>query len=87
MAIFSKFFGDLMSHIIREYADEEIKYFLYVSPLKIMGILLSDFMVSSLYIKFDDTVKNCILSSGYICSVSYSDPWPSAQTKHIFSNG
>jgi hypothetical protein len=52
MAIFSKFFGDLMSHIIREYADEEIKYFLYVSPLKIMGILLSDFLVSSLYSPF-----------------------------------
>ena len=49
LAIFSKFFGDLMSHIIREYADEEIKYFLYVSPSKIMDILLSDFMVSSLY--------------------------------------
>ena len=44
MAILSKFFGDLMGHIIREYADEEMKYF----PLKIMGILLSDFMVSSL---------------------------------------
>ena len=38
-----------MSHIIREYADEEIKYFLYASPLKIMGILLSVFLVSSLY--------------------------------------
>ena len=49
MAIFSKFFGDLMSHIIREYADEEIKYFLNVSPLKIMDILLSVFIVSSLY--------------------------------------
>ena len=48
IAIFSKFFGDLMSHIIREYADEEIKYFLYASPLKIMGILLSVFLVSSL---------------------------------------
>ena len=48
MAIFSKFFGDLMSHIIREYADEEIKYVLNVSPLKIMDILLSVFMVSSL---------------------------------------
>ena len=49
MAIFSKFFGDLMSHIIREYADEEMKYFLYILPLKIMGILLSVFLVSSLY--------------------------------------
>ena len=48
LAIFSKFFGDLMSHIIREYADEEMKYFLYILPLKIMGILLSVFLVSSL---------------------------------------
>ena len=32
MAIFSKFFGDLMSHIIRECADEETKYFLNVKP-------------------------------------------------------
>ena len=50
MAIFSKFFGDLMSHIIREYANEEMKYFLYTLPSKIMGILLSVFLVSSLYI-------------------------------------
>ena len=49
LAIFSKFFGDLMTHIIREYADEEMKYFLYILPLKIMGILLSVFLVSSLY--------------------------------------
>ena len=46
LAIFSKFFGDLMSHIIREYANEEMKFFLYILPLKIMGILLSDFTVS-----------------------------------------
>ena len=48
LAIFSKFFGDLKSHI-REYADEGMKYFLYILPLKIMGILLSVFLVSSLY--------------------------------------
>ena len=50
LAIFSKFFGDLMSHIIREYAEEyeEMKHFLYNLPLKIMGILLSVFLVSSL---------------------------------------
>ena len=46
MAILTKFFDDLMNHIIREYADEEMKYFLYILPLKIMGILLSDFTVS-----------------------------------------
>ena len=39
------------------------------------------------YIEFNNTVKNCILGSGYFCSVSYSGPWPSAQNKHIFSNG
>ena len=48
LAIFSKMFGDLMKHIIMEYADKEIKYFLYVSRLKMIDILLSDFMVYSL---------------------------------------
>ena len=49
MAIFSKFFFDLITHVTREYACEKIKSFLNVSPLKIMDILLSVFMVSSLY--------------------------------------
>ena len=48
MAILTKFFGDLMNHIIREYAGKKIKSFLNVSLLKIMDILLSVFMVSSL---------------------------------------
>ena len=48
--IFSKFFGDLTSHIIREYADKEMKLFLNVSSIKIMDILLSLFMVFTLYI-------------------------------------
>ena len=48
LATFSKFFGDLMSHIISEYADEEMKYFQYILSLKIMGVLLSVFLVSSL---------------------------------------
>ena len=48
MAFFSKFFGDLITHITREYAGKKIKSFLNVSPLKIMDILLSVFMVSSL---------------------------------------
>ena len=43
MAIFSKFFGDLMTHITREYAGKKIKSFLNVSLLKIMDILLSVF--------------------------------------------
>ena len=51
LALFSKFFGDLMSHIIREYADEEMKHFLHTLPLKIMGIFLSVFLVSSLYLR------------------------------------
>ena len=33
MAIFSKFFDDLMSHIIREYAGEKMKSILNVSLL------------------------------------------------------
>ena len=48
MAIFSKIFGDLMTHITREYAGKKMKSFLNVSPLKIMDIILSVFMVSSL---------------------------------------
>jgi len=48
IAIFSKFLGDLMSHTLREHAGTEMKYFLNVSPPKIMGILLSLFMVFSL---------------------------------------
>ena len=49
MAYLTKFFGALMNHIIREYAGRKIKFFLNVSPLKIMDILLSLFKVSSLY--------------------------------------
>jgi hypothetical protein len=56
LAIFSKFFGDLMSHIIRECAGKETKYFLNVSPLKIMGILLSLFKVFGLYDAFHKTL-------------------------------
>ena len=37
--------------VYKEYADEEIKYFLYHTPLKIMDILLFEFMVSSLYVE------------------------------------
>ena len=48
LAIFSKFFGDLMSQIIREYAGEETKQILNISPLKIMDLLLSLFQVPTL---------------------------------------
>ena len=43
MGIFSKFFGDLITHITREYAGKKIKSFLNVSPLEIMDLLLSVF--------------------------------------------
>ena len=47
---FCHLFGDLMSHINRGYANEEIRYFLYIWTLNIMGILLSVFfLVSSLW--------------------------------------
>ena len=65
MAIFSKFFGDLMSHIIKEYADEEMKYFLYILPLKIMDILLSVFLVSSLYEKSVNLNQETCMYSPY----------------------
>ena len=55
--IFSKFFGDLTSHIFKEYADKEIKSFLDVSSIKIMDILLSLFMVFSLYIMIHDWIS------------------------------
>ena len=64
LGIFSKFFGDLMSYIIREYADEEIEYFLYIWPLKIMGMLLSVFLVSSLSIKLFIEIKLLGLGPG-----------------------
>ena len=46
MAILTKFFGDLMNHIIREYAGKKMKLFLNVSLLTIVNLLL--FKVASL---------------------------------------
>ena len=43
IAIFSKFFGDVMNHIIRENAGEKIKRILVVFQLKSFNILLSFF--------------------------------------------
>ena len=40
MAILTKFFGDLMNHIIREYAGKKMKLFLNVSSLTIVNLLL-----------------------------------------------
>jgi hypothetical protein len=40
MAILTIFFGDLINHMIREYAGEKIKLFLNVSPLTIVNLLL-----------------------------------------------
>ena len=48
MAILTKLFGDLMNHIIREYAGKKIKLFLNATPLKIRDNLLTLFKVSSL---------------------------------------
>ena len=50
LAIFSKFFVDLMGNIIRKYEGKKIEWFLNVSPLTIVNILLWPFMVFSLYI-------------------------------------
>ena len=44
-----KIFDDLVSHIIREYAGKKRKWFLNVSPVTIMNILLWPFMLLSLY--------------------------------------
>ena len=49
MAILTKVFGDLMNHIIREYAGKKIKSFLNVSLLNIMGILVCFFGIQSSY--------------------------------------
>ena len=54
-----------MSHILREYADEEMKYFLYILPLKIMDILLSVFLVSSLYEKSVNLNQETCMYSPY----------------------
>ena len=40
MAILTKFFGDLMNHIIREYASKKIKLILNILPLTIVNLLL-----------------------------------------------
>ena len=52
MAIFSIFFGDLMTYIMREYAGKKRKLTLNVSTLKIINILLSLFKAFSLYEEF-----------------------------------
>ena len=46
MAILTKFFDDLMNHIVREYAGEKMNLFLNVSLLTIVNLLL--FKVASL---------------------------------------
>ena len=50
MAILTKFFDDLMNHIVREYAGEKMNLFLNVSPLTIVNLILWPFKVSSLYL-------------------------------------
>ena len=48
MAIFSKFFGDVISHIIREHAGKRMYFFKLF--IKILNLLLSPFQVSILYV-------------------------------------
>ena len=50
MTIFSKFFVDVMTHIIRENAGKRMKYFLNFSLIKIVNLLWSLFQVPTLYI-------------------------------------
>ena len=49
MGIFSKLFLAVMAHIIMENADEKIKLLLNCFQLKIVDILLSFFLLASLY--------------------------------------
>ena len=48
MAIFSKFFGDIMSQIIKQNAGKKIKYFLEFSFIKIFNLLESYFLRTGL---------------------------------------
>ena len=50
MGIFSKLFVAVMAHIIMENADEKIKLLLNCFQLKIVDILLSFFLLASLYV-------------------------------------
>ena len=54
MAIFSKFFGDLMTYVIREYADKK-KSECFI--IKNYGYSFSLFKVSSLYCHLSATIK------------------------------
>ena len=49
MGIFSKLFVAIMAHIIMENADEKIKLLFICFQLKIVDIVLSFFLLASLY--------------------------------------
>ena len=57
MAIFPKFFGDFMWHIIRQNAGEKIKYFLELFINKKLITLLSD----SFRIRVENNITVCTL--------------------------
>jgi hypothetical protein len=50
MGIFSKLFVAVMARVIRENADKKNKVISYLFQLKIMDILLSSFLLASLYL-------------------------------------
>ena len=75
MAILTKFFDDLMNHIVREYAGEKMNLFLNVSPLTIVNLILWPFKVSSLYQQNNWlllTQSGSIFNSGQVWIVSKS---------------
>ena len=66
IATFSKFFGDFMTHIIRENAGKRIKKFWFFFQLKILDTLLSLFQVpQSLQMNFS-FFSNLALFDRYI---------------------
>ena len=77
LALFSKFFSDLMSHMIREYAGKEMKWFLNLSSIKIMDIILSPFMVFNLYYYL-------LLPPTAECQLPLSFPEPPFYSKEVF---
>ena len=60
MGIFSKLFVAVMAHIIMENADKKIKLHLICFQLKIMDILLSFFLLASLYETFLLKLKSTV---------------------------
>ena len=67
MGTFSKLFVAVMAHIIMEHADKKIKLILICFQLKIVDMLLSFFLLASLYklfIPYETTFLQYIESLG-----------------------